>query len=349
MWTEADETVLIQYVTTNRSQGGDGMNFDHTFWVAAAAEMEKHPCSGASKTAAACQSKWGRLRGTFNVVDKVANASGLSYSMEHGASITPESENMWTDFVKKNPKAKGLRDKGWKHYEALKGLIPVKSGNNNSYFATIVTPPPIIPSPSSGSAVTSLSFDEVHMMDLGDALDGIEFPSSISGGQRATPLTPESLPPFDAAQQPSLESVRVSAPSSTASGKRKLIDDDESTLDIVTRPPHSTKSGDSGKSARLTMPVAIQQMGTSIGGLNTTFERAANALEANTSNTLARSVDPIPLRRQKAVKKLQSEGLEDAQLLNILNKFQADIAIIDIYLAIEVDSLRRLFLEQHSK
>jgi hypothetical protein len=94
------------------------MNFDHTFWVAAAAEMEKHPCSGASKTAAACQSKWGRvctttisalvpslmiefqLRGTFNVVDKVANASGLSYSMEHGASITPESENMWTDFVK---------------------------------------------------------------------------------------------------------------------------------------------------------------------------------------------------------------------------------------------------------
>ncbi|KAG1726740.1 hypothetical protein EDD22DRAFT_738040, partial [Suillus occidentalis] len=78
---------------------------------------------GASKTVAACQSKWGRLRGTFNVVNKVANASGLSYSMEHGASITPESENMWTDFVKKNPKAKDLRDKGWKHYEALKGLI----------------------------------------------------------------------------------------------------------------------------------------------------------------------------------------------------------------------------------
>lgn len=118
VWTEADETVLIQYVTTNRSQGGDGMNFDHTFWAAAAAEMEKHPCSGASKTVAACQSKWGRvctttisalvpslmiefqLRGTFNVVDKVANTSRLSYSMEHGASITPESKNMWTDFVK---------------------------------------------------------------------------------------------------------------------------------------------------------------------------------------------------------------------------------------------------------
>jgi hypothetical protein len=35
------------------------------------------------------------------------------------------------------------------------------------------------------------------------------------------------------------------------------------------------------------MPVAIQQMGTSIGGLNTKFKHATNALEANTSNTLA--------------------------------------------------------------
>jgi hypothetical protein len=49
------------------------------------------------------------------------------------------------------------------------------------------------------------------------------------------------------------------------------------------------------------------------------------------------------------VKQLQSEGLEDQQLLNILNKFQTDIAIIDIYLVIEVDSLWSLFLEQHSK
>jgi hypothetical protein len=30
----------------------------------------------------------------------VANASGLSYSLENGASITAESESMWADFVK---------------------------------------------------------------------------------------------------------------------------------------------------------------------------------------------------------------------------------------------------------
>jgi hypothetical protein len=61
VWTEGDEIKLIEYITVNRSKGGDGMNFDHTFWVAAAAEMENHICSGASKTAAACQSKWGRV------------------------------------------------------------------------------------------------------------------------------------------------------------------------------------------------------------------------------------------------------------------------------------------------
>jgi hypothetical protein len=61
IWTEEDEAVLIEYITANRSKGGDGMNFDKTFWAAAAAEMTNHVCSGANKTAAACQSKWGRV------------------------------------------------------------------------------------------------------------------------------------------------------------------------------------------------------------------------------------------------------------------------------------------------
>lgn len=52
-------------------------------------------------------------------------------------------------------------------------------------------------------------------------------------------------------------------------------------------PPHSTKSGNSGKSPHLSMPLAIQQMGSDLRGLNSTFEHATNAFEANTSNTLA--------------------------------------------------------------
>ncbi|OJA13137.1 hypothetical protein AZE42_03644 [Rhizopogon vesiculosus] len=217
-----------------------------------------------------------------------------------------------------------------------------------------------IPSNSTSSAGTcSPSFDEVHMSDLGDALDRLEFSITAAGRSPcATSATivnsdvqmgpaPNTNAPFNAAQQPPLDpSIFTSAPSSTASGKRKAIEDDDSTLTLV-RPSHSTKSGDSEKSSHLSMLLAIQQMGSNLRDLNSTFERVTNAFEVNTSNTIARSVDP--LRRQKAVLQLQNEGLEDHQILNVLNKFQSDIAIVDIYLAIEKDSLRKLFLDQHSK
>lgn len=249
----------------------------------------------------------------------------------------------------------------------MKDLVPVKTSGNNAFFATAMQHP-IIPSNSASSAVTGSpeSFDEVHMSDLGDALDGLEFGVTAAAqspcASSATianshvemgPPGPKAYAPFDAAHQPPLDpSAFTSAPSSTvSSGKRKAIDD-SSTVSLV-RPPYSTKSGDSGKSPRLTMPLAIQEMGSNLLGINSTFERAferaTNALEVNTSNTIARSVDPIPLRRQRAVLQLQNEDLEDSQLLNILNKFQSDIAIVDIYLAIEKPTLRKLFLEQHSK
>jgi len=61
VWTEGDETALIEYITANRSKGGDGMNFDKSFWVAAAAEMVKHTSLGPTKTALVCKSKWQRV------------------------------------------------------------------------------------------------------------------------------------------------------------------------------------------------------------------------------------------------------------------------------------------------
>ncbi|KAG1831172.1 hypothetical protein DFJ58DRAFT_736749 [Suillus subalutaceus] len=51
VWTEADETILIEYVAKNHSQGGDDLNFDQTFWVAAAAEMEGPPLLGCGQRA----------------------------------------------------------------------------------------------------------------------------------------------------------------------------------------------------------------------------------------------------------------------------------------------------------
>lgn len=238
----------------------------------------------------------------------------------------------------------------------MKDLVPVRTSSSNAFFATAM---------QRADTDSPESFDEVHMSALGDALDGLEFgviaaaqspcatsSTIINSDVQMGPAPKANAPftPFDAANQPPLDpSVFMTPPSSAVSGKRKAIEDDDSTFSTG-RPPHSTKSGDSGKSPRLSMPQALQQMGSNLLNLNSTFERAATALEVTSSNTIARSADPISLRRQKAVQQVQAEpDLGDHQVLNILSKFQSDIAIVDIYLAIEKPTLRKLFLEQLSK
>ncbi|KAG2353210.1 hypothetical protein BDR07DRAFT_1310347, partial [Suillus spraguei] len=36
----------------------------------------------------------------YLVIDKIAHASGISYSIECGANIGPESETIWEDYIK---------------------------------------------------------------------------------------------------------------------------------------------------------------------------------------------------------------------------------------------------------
>ncbi|KAG2128015.1 hypothetical protein DEU56DRAFT_915619 [Suillus clintonianus] len=60
------------------------------------------------------------------------------------------------------------------------------------------------------------------------------------------------------------------------------------------------------------------------------------------------AINPIPLRRQKAIIQLEKEeGLEDHQVVAVIKHFQKDVAIIDSYLAIEKDSICRLFLSDY--
>ncbi|KAG2347654.1 hypothetical protein BDR05DRAFT_876512 [Suillus weaverae] len=99
-WSSADESCLLNYVTTHKAKGGDGLNFDKTFWTQATIDVVHTTTSGAMKTAEACHQKWARMRATFHVVDCVANFSGISWSSELGANITPESESVWTDLIK---------------------------------------------------------------------------------------------------------------------------------------------------------------------------------------------------------------------------------------------------------
>jgi hypothetical protein len=78
-----------------------------------------------------------------------------------------------------------------------------------------------------------------------------------------------------------------------------------------------------------------------------TFGIAANALKEHTMHTITYSVDPIPLHRWRAITQLQQEGLEDKDVVVIIKHFTHDISITDSYLAINKDSIHRLFLQDY--
>ncbi|KAG2139158.1 uncharacterized protein EDB93DRAFT_1253084 [Suillus bovinus] len=169
-----DETHLIQYIATHRAKGGDGMNFDKTFWTAASNEMDKCTTQGVPKTIDACQTKWtwassyhiASLHSTFSVVDPVATYSGWEYSLEYGVNITAESETVWTDYMASSKAplaAKKFKNKGWMHYEAMKKLLPL------GLQVKLLLP----------WTQDSMSYDEANILDQEEALNSIESPPSL--------------------------------------------------------------------------------------------------------------------------------------------------------------------------
>jgi hypothetical protein len=88
-------------------------------------------------------------------------------------------------------------------------------------------------------------------------------------------------------------------------------------------------------------------MGSKIEDLNSTFKVAANTLQECTSYTIMHSVDPIPLCWQKAIAQLlkEKDSFNDNEVVAIIRHFTRDISIADSYLAIDVESIRKLYLQ----
>jgi hypothetical protein len=247
----------------------------------------------------------------------------------------------------------------------MKALLPSKARGKSAYHARMG---PAIDDDSDATvnAGSYLSFGEVNTSDQKKILDAIEYntPNPVPGinwqGGTDVSMYEPPLAPFDAAMQPPFEfnpppSTSSTPTSSTAAGKRKADGGDSART--LARPPNSTKSmgssstsGRSVKSQRVTLPEAFQQMSTEIHGLGSSFDRAASALQERNSHVVTHSVDPIPLRKQKAIIQLQrEEGLEDHEVVAAIKHFQNDVAVADSYLAIEKDSIRRLFLSAYLK
>jgi hypothetical protein len=64
-WTPEDESALINHLIDRKAEAGDGANFKGDVWNGAAKEMEGYTTKGGVKTAAACKSKWTRVRRYF--------------------------------------------------------------------------------------------------------------------------------------------------------------------------------------------------------------------------------------------------------------------------------------------
>ncbi|KIM60180.1 hypothetical protein SCLCIDRAFT_124873, partial [Scleroderma citrinum Foug A] len=122
-WSDADTHVLLDLVATQKAKAGDGLNFKTAFWNAVAAGL-CNPTKGVVKSSNACKEKWKRLRKTYELVTRICNTSGFAYSLESGVNVQPESEDIWTVFLKNNKDANSFKNKGWPYYERMKQFMP---------------------------------------------------------------------------------------------------------------------------------------------------------------------------------------------------------------------------------
>ncbi|KAG2340038.1 hypothetical protein BDR05DRAFT_890585, partial [Suillus weaverae] len=102
-WSSTDELHLLDYVTTHKAKGGDGLNFDKKFWTQAATDVAHTTTMVRNGRVFFWHSlcppillKQFKMCATYTV----ANFSGISWSHELGANIMPESESVWAYLVR---------------------------------------------------------------------------------------------------------------------------------------------------------------------------------------------------------------------------------------------------------
>ncbi|KAJ3831699.1 hypothetical protein F5878DRAFT_518641, partial [Lentinula raphanica] len=106
----------------NKARAGDGGSYPMTVYNEAAIECNKILSHGAKKTGASCKNKFSTVRGTFNSIFclTIDACSGLGgFDTETGAHVTPESESVWADLVKKNPAVAPFKHKGWPFWDKM--------------------------------------------------------------------------------------------------------------------------------------------------------------------------------------------------------------------------------------
>ncbi|KAG2115539.1 hypothetical protein BD769DRAFT_1673064 [Suillus cothurnatus] len=351
IWSLDDKRKLVEYAVQHHAKGGDGMNFTKSFWVGATAEMATHPCpEGAPKTPEACQSKWTRIKKMYQVVNKIAShALGLSFHLELGANISEESEIMWADFIKHNPSAKPLRNKGWSHYEVLRGIILTHMSSWVGFHARMSLTTNVLTPTATGSDITQTTTTNAPaniMSSLENTLHQVEFCDlNLDEDDMCTTPISNNTPPVPMPILPPFVASLVSTPGSSTMVKRKADGDDSE--QYGSSPPHSSKAksaSGSSKSQHLMLPLALEGLGEkkvgSIGSASPTLQDIITA----------HIMEPVPSHKQCAMLQVQEEkDLDDYDAVAMIGLFQADITIADAYNSITRDGIRKIFLAQHQQ
>lgn len=177
-----------------------------------------------------------------------------------------------------NPSVKPLRNKGWAHYEALRGIIPTHTSSWVSFHAsTSLTTNMLTPTATGSDIATTTDGPPDVMLSLENALNQVEFCDLDDDNMCTTPIpndpppAPTPIPPatpqgFNVAMQPFV-APSISTPGSSTAVKRKADGNDSD--QYGSRPPHSSKGKSvtgSSKSQCLTLPLALEGLGDKVAG-----------------------------------------------------------------------------------
>jgi hypothetical protein len=146
-WVDKETVFYVGFLNDHSSEAGDGGNFKRATFQKAAVALVPYLDKGPAKDWQACSNKWGALKKTFRIIEKIKGVSGFTWDEVDGASIGPDDASAWDDFVAKNPQAKPYRNKGWPYYDLVADLMPSGSSTHNvfhplsSQFADADSPP----------------------------------------------------------------------------------------------------------------------------------------------------------------------------------------------------------------
>ncbi|KAF8143240.1 hypothetical protein K438DRAFT_2029674 [Mycena galopus ATCC 62051] len=145
-WLDPDCVELLEYLVLNKAAAGDGGNFKMVTFRGAAAVVNKIRTKGGPKTAKSCQNKYGNFKKIYELILRIMEVSGWTWTHEKGVNVIPGMEGTWDAFVARNPGAEAFRNKGWPYFDSMASIMP-EVAKGTHVFRPTAAPAPRAPSP----------------------------------------------------------------------------------------------------------------------------------------------------------------------------------------------------------